>query len=43
MMWIVWITVGLFVGWHLPQPQYAKDAEAAIVKWVKDKATSSWH
>jgi hypothetical protein len=36
-MWIVWIAVGIAVGWHLPQPQYAKDLEARLVAWVRSK------
>lgn len=34
-MWIVWIIVGLVVGWNLPQPQFAKTAQAWIVAKVR--------
>jgi hypothetical protein len=28
---IVWVLVGLFVGWNFPQPDYAKAIQAKIV------------
>lgn len=31
------IVIGIAIGWHLPQPQYAKDLEAKLVAWIKSK------
>ena len=28
---IIWVLVGLFVGWNFPQPDYAKAIQAKIV------------
>lgn len=27
---LFWLAVGAFIGWNLPQPQFAKDIQAAI-------------
>lgn len=40
-MWIVWIVVGVVIGWQLPQPQWAKTTQAAVVGWVKTKLGSA--
>jgi hypothetical protein len=34
-MWIVWIAVGLLVGWNLPQPEFAKNAQVKFVAWIR--------
>jgi hypothetical protein len=34
-MWIVWIALGVLIGWNLPQPQYAKDMQTKLVAWVR--------
>jgi hypothetical protein len=34
---IFWILVGAFVGWNLPQPQWAKNTQAKIVDFVSSK------
>lgn len=37
-MWTVFVgLVCLFIGWNIPQPQFAKDAQAAIVAWAKEQ------
>lgn len=36
MWYLVSIAVGVAVGWHFPQPQYAKNFEA----WVASKLKS---
>lgn len=30
-MTLVWIAVGAFIGWNLPQPAYAKAIQAWLV------------
>jgi hypothetical protein len=32
-MWIVLLTIGVFIGWNLPQPEFAKKAQ----DWVINK------
>lgn len=32
---IVALVVGIFVGWNLPQPEFAKKAQDAVVSKVK--------
>lgn len=33
---LFWVAVGAFVGWNLPQPEYAKRIQAAIIEaWNK--------
>jgi hypothetical protein len=32
---LFWILVGTFVGWNLPQPQWAKNIQAKYLqKWI---------
>jgi hypothetical protein len=28
---VIWVAVGLFVGWNFPQPDYAKAIQAKIL------------
>ena len=34
---IIWILVGAFIGWNLPQPAWAKSMQAKIVDFVRQK------
>lgn len=34
---VLGIVIGIAIGWHLPQPQYAKDLEAKLIAWIKSK------
>jgi hypothetical protein len=37
-MTLVWIAVGAFIGWNLPQPFWAKMAQDAVkAKWAAFK------
>lgn len=27
---LFWLAIGAFIGWNLPQPQFAKDLQKAI-------------
>lgn len=27
---LFWVLIGAFVGWHFPQPQWAKNLEAKV-------------
>lgn len=36
-MWIVWIAIGLLIGWQFPQPKWAQDLQAGIVRGFKRK------
>ena len=31
---IFWVLVGLFIGWNLPQPTWAKYVQTMIMSWV---------
>jgi hypothetical protein len=35
-MAIVWVLVGAFIGWTIPQPEWAKKVQALIVAKVKE-------
>jgi len=37
-MWIVWLIAGLFIGWNLPQPDYAKNIQAKVIAMAKGAA-----
>lgn len=32
---IFWIAVGAFIGWNLPQPQFAKNIQSKMINMVK--------
>jgi hypothetical protein len=32
---IIYILIGTFVGWNLPQPQWAKDIQTKILDFFK--------
>lgn len=32
---IIFLVVGLFVGWNLPQPEFAKNIQAKILAKIK--------
>lgn len=32
---LFWITVGLFIGWNLPQPVWAQKVQKQIVDGIK--------
>lgn len=32
---VFWIVVGAVIGWHVPQPSWAKIAQEKIVGWFK--------
>lgn len=34
---LFWLAVGAFVGWNLPQPQFAKDLQAKVMKTLINK------
>ena len=35
-MWtLFWILVGMFIGWNLPQPAWARDLQAKVVAAIK--------
>jgi hypothetical protein len=33
----VFVLIGAFIGWNLPQPQWAKDAQAKVLYYIKKK------
>lgn len=35
---LFWIIVGVVVGWHLPQPEWARVA----LGWLKEQAVAIW-
>lgn len=39
-MALIWIALGVIVGWNLPQPAWAAAAQAATVAWVKKQFAS---
>lgn len=34
---LFWFVLGAFVGWNIPQPQYAKDLQAKVLEFFKQK------
>lgn len=32
---LFWVSVGVVIGWNLPQPAWAKEATDKVVAWVK--------
>jgi len=32
---ILWIMVGAFIGWNLPQPQFAKNIQSRVLSFFK--------
>lgn len=34
---LFWIAVGLFIGWNLPQPAWAKNIQTKLTSVVKNK------
>ena len=34
---LFWIAVGAFIGWNLPQPDFAKSIQAKILGLLKGK------
>jgi len=30
----IYITIGAFVGWNIPQPQYAKNIQAKVIGFL---------
>lgn len=34
---LFWFVLGAFVGWNIPQPQFAKDLQAKVVEFFKQK------
>lgn len=40
-MWtLAVISVGIVIGWQLPQPQWAQKVQWAVTTWIKDKIES---
>lgn len=34
-MWlIIGIAIGAFIGWYVPQPQWAKNVQAKVKSWL---------
>jgi len=31
---LFWVLVGAFIGWHVPEPKWAKDIKTKISTWV---------
>jgi hypothetical protein len=34
---IIYIAIGAFIGWNLPQPEWAKDLQSKVISYVKRK------
>jgi hypothetical protein len=32
---LIWIAVGMFIGWNFPQPEFAKNIQEKIKSWFK--------
>lgn len=32
---LFWITVGAFIGWHFPEPEWAKAAKEKVLEALK--------
>jgi len=31
---LIWIAVGAFIGWNLPQPEFAKQIQASVDEYI---------
>ncbi len=40
-MALVWIAVGIIIGWNLPQPAFAAVLQQKAVAWVKAQFAST--
>jgi hypothetical protein len=40
-MFLFWIALGAFIGWAIPQPQWAADLQEKIVGWLKGLSKSA--
>jgi hypothetical protein len=37
-MWtLLMIGIGVLIGWHFPQPEWAQKVQAGVTMWAKDK------
>ena len=34
---LLWLVVGAFIGWNLPQPDFAKNIQAKLAGLIKGK------
>jgi hypothetical protein len=34
---IIWLVIGAFIGWHFPEPQWAKNMKAKAIGLFKKK------
>lgn len=34
---LFWFLAGAFVGWNLPQPQWARDFQARLIELIKSR------
>lgn len=41
MLSLLFLAVGAFVGWNLPQPAFAKSIQEKVVAFVKSKTTAA--
>lgn len=32
---IIYITIGAFIGWNLPQPEWAKTLQAKVLSYIR--------
>lgn len=32
---IIFIVIGVFLGWQIPQPSWAKSIQNKVVSWIK--------
>jgi hypothetical protein len=36
-MTLIALAAGVLIGWNLPQPEFAKTAQAVVIAWIKAK------
>lgn len=36
-MTFLWIALGAFIGWNLPQPEWAQSVQEKITAWWQEK------
>jgi hypothetical protein len=34
---IIYIAIGAFIGWNLPQPEWAKSLQTRVISYIKRK------
>lgn len=34
---LFWVVVGMFLGWHFPQPDWVASLQKRVTEWMRNK------